>query len=285
MRASHAPTAATIATALALLVALPAARTHANTPGGPLPRTVAAWDAYVAAVERRVDGELARGNGRFLVLETLPAADVARARVALERGEVFVHEMTAPGGLGRDVPDGLVHHWLGAILVRGATVDQVLAFVQGYDDHARHYADVMASKTLARDGDRFRVFLKLQRSRFGVSAHYDTEHEVTYRRHDASRASSRSVATRIAELADAGTPREREKPPDADRDYLWRLNSYWRFQQTPAGVVVECESVSLSRDVPWMVRFIVGPFVRSVPRDSLDRTLRDMRAGIAARAR
>ncbi len=281
--ASIAPIAA--ATALALLVALPATPARADTPGGPSTRTVAAWDAYVAAVERRIDGELARDNGRFLVLDTLPAADVARARAALDRGEVFVHEMAPPAGMDRHAPDGLIHHWLGGVLVAGATLDQVLAFVQAYDQHARHYTDVMASKTLARDGDRFRVFLKLQRSRFGVSAHYDTEHEVIYRRHDATRASSRSVATRIAELADAGTPREREKAPDADRDYLWRLNSYWRFRQTPAGVLVECESVSLSRDIPWPVRFLVGPFVRSVPRDSLDRTLSDMRAGVSGRGR
>ena len=115
-----------------------------------------------------------------------------------------------------------------------------------------------------------------------MDAHYNTDHDVVYRRHDATRASSRSTATRIAELEHAGTPREREKPSDQDRDYLWRLNSYWRFQQTPDGVLVECESVSLSRGIPWGLGVIVGPFVRSVPRDSLERTLLDMRAGIAA---
>lgn len=281
--ASIAPIAA--ATALALLVALPATPARADTAGGPTSRTFTDWDRYVAAVERRVDGELGRANGRFLVLETLPQMEVTRARAMLDRGEVYVHEMAVPAGLSRDAEKGLVHHWLGAVLVPGATVDQVLAFVQDYDHHARHYADVMASKTLARDGDRFRVFLKLQRSRFGVNAHYNTEHDVVYRRHDPARASSRSVATRIAELDDAGKPREREKAPGDDRGYLWRLNSYWRFQQTAAGVVVECESVSLSRDIPWPVRFLAGPFVRSVPRDSLDRTLSDMRAGISGRGR
>lgn len=281
MRSTHAAAAPTIA-ALALLVALPATRARADTPGRPSPRTLAAWDAYVAAVERRTDAELARNGGPFLVLETLRPPEVSSARAALARGEVYVHHMAPPPGTRDDAPDALLHHWLGAVLVPGATVDEVLAFVQAYDHHARYYGDVMASKTLARDGDRFRIFLKLQRSRFGVSAHYNTEHDVVYRRHDASRASSRSTATRIVELDRAGTPQEREKAPDADRDYLWRLNSYWRFLQTRDGVLVECESVSLSRDIPFGLGFIVGPFVRSVPRDSLDRTLKDMRAGIAA---
>lgn len=281
MRSTHAAVAPTIA-ALVLLIALPAARAHGDPAGGPSARTLAAWDAYVAAVERRIDAELARTGGPFLVLETLRPQEVSSARAALARAEVYVHHMAPPPGTRDDTPDALIHHWLGAVLVPGATVDEVLAFVQAYDQHARYYGDVMASKTLGRDGDRFRVFLKLQRSRFGVSAHYNTEHDVAYRRHDASRASSRSTATRIVELDRAGTPQEREKAPDADRDYLWRLNSYWRFLQTRDGVIVECESVSLSRDIPFGLGFIVGPFVRSVPRDSLDRTLRDMRAGIAA---
>lgn len=277
--------AATIA--VVLLASIAGAPLRAEAPGveGPSAAALGGWGAYVSAVERRIDAELGRATGPFLVFETQEPTVAARARAELKRGEVFVHHLPPPPGAQADVPDAMLHHWLGAILVPKATVDQVLAFVQDYDRHAGRYADVMASRTLSREGDRFRVFLKLQRSRFGVDAHYNTEHDVIYRRHDASRASSRSVATRIAELADAGKPGEREKAPDADRDYLWRLNSYWRFQQTPAGVIVECESVSLSRDVPWPVRFIVGPFVRSVPRDSLDRTLKDMRAGVEAATR
>lgn len=271
---------------LLLLAALaglpPVTRAAAPEAEGPAPAALTAWHAYVAASERRIGAELAREGGPWLVFETLGPGVVPAARAALPRGEVFVHHMDPPPGAPQDASGALFHHWLGAVLVPGATVDEVLAFVQAYDRHARYYTDVMASRTLAHDGNRFHVFLKLQRSRFGVSAHYDTEHDVVYRRHDAVRASSRSSATRIAELDRAGTPLEREKPPGADRGYLWRLNSYWRFLQTRDGVIVECESVSLSRDIPFGLGFIVGPFVRSVPRDSLDRTLRDMRAGVAA---
>lgn len=270
-----------LAPAIALLAVLEPLSAAADVPR---PEAVAGWNRYVAAVEARVERELSAGSP-FLVVDTLGAAEARRAHDAVRRGEVYVHQLHAPAGVDADLPGALVHHWLGAILVPGATVDEVIAFVQQYDQHAKYYGDVMASRTLARDGDRFRIFLKLQRSRYGVTAHYNTEHDVVYRRHGNGRASSRSATTRIAELAEAGTPREREKTAEEDRDYLWRLNSYWRFAQVDGGVLVECESVSLSRNVPWVVRFIVGPFVRSVPKDSLERTLSDMRAGVAAQAK
>jgi hypothetical protein len=59
---------------------------------------------------------------------------------------------------------------------------------------------------------------------------YNTEHSVEYRRLGGRRATSRAVATRIAELADAGTPAEREKGPGQDHGFLWRLNAYWRYE-------------------------------------------------------
>ena len=46
----------------------------------------------------------------------------------------------------------------------------------------------------------------------------------------------------------------------------------------PDGVLIECESVSLSRSVPWVARPIVGPIANRIARESLERTLRSLRA-------
>jgi len=180
------------------------------------------------------------------------------------------------------VPDALVHHWLGGVFVPGVTVADVLAFVQDYDHHARAFEDVVASKLLSRQGDRFDIYLKLRRTKV-ITVYYDTEHRVDYRVHDAARASSRSVTTSIRELENGERPDARAKPSERDSGYMWRLNSYWRFQQTPQGVHVECESVSLSRTIPWAFRWVVAPFVNSIPRESLERTLHGIRAGAIAR--
>lgn len=176
------------------------------------------------------------------------------------------------------VPDGKIHHWAGAIYVPNATVTAVVKRMQDYAGReSEFYEEVKASKLLGRDGDKVRVFLRIERDAGIVTATYNTEHAVEYRGINESRASSRSVSTKIAELADAGTPREREKPAGKDHGFLWRLNAYWRFEQVGDGVLIECESVSLSRGVPFLIRPIASPIVNRIARESLERTLKSLR--------
>jgi hypothetical protein len=115
-----------------------------------------------------------------------------------------------------------------------------------------------------------------------ITVHYNTEHDVEYRTIDATHASSRSMATKIAELANAGTPTEREKKPGEDRGFLWRLNAYWRYEQVPGGVLIECESISLSRSIPFALRLFVTRAVTGIARESLEKTLRGLRGTLAA---
>ena len=55
------------------------------------------------------------------------------------------------------------------------------------------------------------------------------------------------------ELAEAGTPQEREKKVGSDSGFFWRLNAYWRYEAVNGGVLIECESVSLSRSIPTLL--------------------------------
>jgi hypothetical protein len=182
-------------------------------------------------------------------------------------------EVEPPG-----VPDAKLHHWAGAIYVPATSVDAVVKRLIDYAGReSEFYQEVKSSKLLARDGNRVRVFLRLERDAGPVTAHFNTEHSVEYRQLSASRAVSRSVATKVAEIADAGTPREREKPAGKDSGFLWRLNAYWRFEQAGDGVLIECESVSLSRSVPLLIRPIASPIVNRIARESLERTLRSLR--------
>ena len=178
-----------------------------------------------------------------------------------------------------DAPDARIHHWAGAIYIPNTTVQVVIKRMQdSAGRESEFYQEVKASKLLQRDGDRLKVFMRLQRDASVVSADYNTEHEVQYRTLDTTRAMSRSTATKIAEIEHAGTARERELPAGQDRGFLWRLNAYWRFEQSGSGVYIECESVSLSRGVPWLVRPIASPIVNRIARESLERTLRSLRA-------
>jgi hypothetical protein len=233
--------------------------------------TLAGWERVVSLTESRIEEELSSRAG-FLVIDFLPAGERRDAIRAIEAGEVFTTRLP----IGVDVPHGMAHHWLGAVFVPGADVEEIVRWLQEYDQHHRRFDEVEDSRLLARNGDTFEIFLRLRRKKI-VTVHYATEHQVVYRRHGPGRFSSASRAHRIAELDGAGTPDEREKAPSEERGFLWRLHSYWRFQQVPGGVIVECESLSLSRGVPAAVRWVVAPFLNSVPRESMEATLLPIR--------
>jgi hypothetical protein len=46
-------------------------------------------------------------------------------------------------------------------------------------------------------------------------------------------------------------------------------------------VYLECQAISLSRDVPVGLGWLINPIVRSLPRESLTNTLRETRQALA----
>jgi hypothetical protein len=245
------------------------------------PKAVQAWDTYARLTEKRITDELA-GNGAFLVLDSRKPEERERVRKALKEGGVHVERMQTRDAQGKEiqVDDGLIHHWVGSIFVPNVTLRTLRLWLQNYDRHSDYFAEVEKSKLVSRDGESFKIFLRLVRKKV-VTVRYNTEHSVVYRDHSATRVSSRSIATKIAEVADAGTAAEKEKTSADDSGFMWRLNSYWRFEERDGGVVVECESISLSRPIPFGFGWLVGPFVESVPEESLNDMLVAIREGVA----
>ena len=248
--------------------------------GGPRlkPDTLAGWGAYASATEQRITREVKSPRG-FLAMDF--AASATADRKAVLAGSFVVNDMatTRPDGSSIEVPDAMVHHWRGAVLLPGARLDQVLSRLQA-EVPGSGQEDILASSILDRSADRLHVFLKVQRRRI-VTVVYNTEHDVTFARYGATRASSASTATKIAELDQPNTPEERELGPGADRGFLWRWNSYWRYEQVPGGVIAECESISLSRGVPFGLGLIAGPIISSTARESMERALVAVRAHFA----
>ena len=77
----------------------------------------------------------------------------------------------------------------------------------------------------------------------------DSEYDVHYGSLDAAHLYSISRSTRIAEIANPGESDERALNAGAGHGFLWRLNTYWRFVQDADGVIVQCEAISLTRDI------------------------------------
>ena len=253
------------------------------------PKTVQAFDRYVQRAETRIDAELA-GHGPFLWIERLPADRRATAEEDLRAGQVVIQRLdaTAPDGQASEdkpiaVPGGMIHHWIGTVFIPGATLAQTLALEQDYDHHQDYFRpDVMRSKILRRDGDDFSIEMRLYKKKV-VTTVLDTQHEVHYARVDATHAWSRSRATRIQEVDHAGDANEQLEPAGHDRGFLWRMNTYWRFEEKDGGTYVESQSISLTRDIPTGLGWLIGPYVNSVPRESLTFTLATTRSAVLKR--
>ena len=246
------------------------------------PRTLAAWERYIQFTEQRIALEVDDGV-RFLALDFLPEGQAAALRTRLQAGQLDIRKLdpTLENGRKIEVDDGMIHHWIGAIFLPGAHLDAVIEWVQDYDRHAGRFPEVIDSKLLARQGNTFELYFKVRRKKV-ITAYYNTYYTAGYHRKGSHRVFSDSRSTKIAQLENAETSAETEKPVGNDSGFLWRLNSYWRFEEADGGVYVECESVSLSRGIPFGFGWIIGSFVESVPRESLESTLTSIRDGVAA---
>lgn len=265
-----------ISIAMGLCLAIPASAAPAKLAAP----AVQAFDTYVGLTEKRIADELRSSKG-FLRIDFMNSAGSSKVLAAIKSGKVYAERMKTLDSAGKEIPvsGALIHHWYGAIFMPGVKLEPLLRWIQDYDQHQKYFKEVEKSKLLSRDGDNFRVYLRLVRTKV-VTVHYNTEHAAEYRMNGPGRASSSSVSTKIAEIDDAGTASEKEYPVGNDSGYMWRLNSYWRFREQDGGVVVECESVSLSRGIPYGLGWLIADYVESIPRESLESTLTSIRNGV-----
>jgi hypothetical protein len=238
------------------------------------PRTVEAFEAYIREAEAAMDPSLS-GHRPFLW------SDLSSPRSQQVRNGEIVAQLWS-GEAPVKVPNGLIHDWIGAVLVPNTTVERTLVMVQDYDNHKNVYQpEVMDSNLLSHDGNDFQIYLRLLKKKI-ITVVLDTDHDVHYSCLDPTRWSLRSYTTRIAEVEDAGTPKEKVLAPDAGYGFLWRLYSYWRFQEREGGVYVECRAISLTRDIPLGLAWIIEPIVRKLPAESLINTLKATRDALIA---
>jgi putative flippase GtrA len=167
--------------------------------------------------------------------------------------------VATPEGRSVPVPGGTIHEWRGSVVVRGTTVARLVRALEvpGLPPPAD---DILDARVMRRSGDSLHVYLKLARTAL-ITVTYDTEHDVAFAQRSPGFAVSRSVSTSIREEG------------GADRGFLWRLNSYWRYRQQGDDVMVDVLSVSLSREVPALVRTIAAPMIDRIARESMRRTL------------
>jgi hypothetical protein len=240
-------------------------------------RTLEAFDAYI----RRAEGEMKQtlhGSGSFLWCQQSPERDQE-----VGRGQVVAQFWYGRGPV--KVPSGLIHDWIAAVFIPDSNIEALFAVIQDYDNHKNIYKpEVIDSKLIRRDDNDFQIYLRLLKKKI-ITVVLDTYHEVHYRPVDRTRWVCRSYTTRIAEVEKAGTQDERILQPDTGFGFLWRLHSYWRFEEHETGIAVECRAISLTRDVPFGLGWAIEPIIQKLPRESLINTLESTRQALHVRIR
>lgn len=236
-------------------------------------KTTAAFDRYVTATEARFTNEL-RPGGNFLYIDALNPEQRSAAYSQLKQGEILVEKLeTKAPGVSTDIPDGMVHHWVGLIFIPGVTLAQTLPVVKDYDRRAELYKpDVIASRTTSHHGDDYTMFLRLHQKKF-TTVVFNTDYAVHWGQVAPNKVFSNSISTRITEVKDPDKPAGEELPVGTGHGYLWRLNTYWRFEEKDGGVYLQCEALSLTRDIPAGLGWLLKPYVTAIPKASLNRAL------------
>jgi len=236
--------------------------------------TVRAFDEYLAKTEAR---NARTKDGHFLWPDDFDETQREEAYGKLKSGEVEIRRVAA---VSADVPGGLIHDWKGIVFIPGAKLDDVLGVLQDYNEHAKYYApDVERAKIEERDGNHFRVFMRFRRHQI-ITVVLNTEQDVNYYRDSGTKAHSRSSATRIAQVEKPGTAAETEKTPGNDDGYLWRMETWWRMEERNGGVYVQNEVLTLTRDIPVGLGWLIEPFISSIPRKTLEFTLEATRKAV-----
>jgi hypothetical protein len=186
-----------------------------------------------------------------------------RVRAALTRGAIEVTARSLPV----DVDDATLEHWQGSALLRGVTLAQIAQRLR-HPDRFPQPGDVVSLTVSGRSDEGHDLHLRLTRSLL-ITATYDTWHRVRHHARGATRIDSTSLATQIDEVLDAGTPTERRVASGDGRNLLWRMQSLWRFSAVSEGVIVTCESITLSRPVPAGLGLISRPLITRVARESM----------------
>jgi hypothetical protein len=255
-----------------------------TTPAAELKQpTIDAFNRYVLFTEQRFNADL-QPDKPFLWIDSLSAPQRQSAYDKMRNGEVVINRMdTLDNGKKIPVPDGMIHHWIGTVFIPGVTLQQTLALAQNYDRHDVYYApDVTRSRLTRHNGDDFQIYYRFKRHKV-VTVVLDTNYDIHYARVSPTREISRSYSTRVQEVENAGDSDEKDKPVGNDTGFLWRLDTLWRFEQKDGGTYVQCEAVSLTRDIPTGLGWMIRPFIESVPRESLEFTLSSTRKALVGK--
>ena len=239
------------------------------------PETIRAWDDYVHSADARMNARLAGANS-FLWIDEAPGR-AARLR----RGDVLVSPAAGRGSM--EAAGGLIHDWIGAVFIPGATIAGLLSVVHDYQSYPATFAPVVREAHRVSCGGAEQEFaMTWQRKVLFINAAMDARYRARDFTIDAARGFNITESTRIQEIEDLGRASQRLLPPGTGNGFVWRLHSIARYQERDGGLYFELEAIALTRDIPSSLRWLVAPVVNKLSIHSLESTLAETRDAVAA---
>jgi hypothetical protein len=230
------------------------------------------FNDYIREVEARL-------APRFQGEHLLWSDQSTEARKELAEGQIAVEPAKDKGLI--EIKGGMIQDWQGAVFIKGAKLDSVLRVAQDYANHAKYYSpDVVTAQVVSHKDDHWLVVIRTLKTKLFLSVVHETENDISFEHLNATKVYAIAKSTRIQEVANPGKGDEHLLPEGRDRGLLWRLYGYWFYEERDGGVYVECESVTLTRDVPLGMGSVVGPIIRNVPGESLRSSLEHTRRAV-----
>lgn len=237
---------------------------------GQSPVAVASFNSYAGAVESRLEQQHRNATG-FIAPQNIAMQNIDRLR----SGELVIERLAPESPTG--FPGAMLHHWRGTAFVPSVKAADFERLMRNFGSYPHYYApQVTWAKILSRQGDHYQVVMRV-RQHHVITVVMDTAYDVAFARLDSGHGYSLSRSTRISEIDSPGTAKERALGPSEGHGFLWRLNTYWSYEERDGGLYMQIESISLTRAIPTGLGWVIGPFVESVPRESLEFTLSSTR--------
>ena len=233
--------------------------------------TLKAFEDYIATFEKGAPAQFAAAGKLWIDNECCGKHE------AFESGKALVEPRE-----NEDVVNGSIHHFSGAIHVKGGTIDAISRIMQDYPNYPKYFKPDLGASSGIKEPDstpddlHYKAKLLLVQTTLWISVTYDTLYDVHYRRLDKNRWTTRSTAESIKEWRDAKNPAGGTYPEGDDHGFLWRTNTYWFARESNGGLDLAADSISLSR--PNVTGFSWWGTKRT--HDAVEKMLRDTKAAI-----
>ena len=204
-----------------------------------------------------------RAADDFLALPGDPAT-----RAQLRSGNLLIEkiqaQLTTP-----TTSDALLHHWRATAFVPNATAADFQSLLENFSAYPQNFAPQIVSSTVLSQTPSDTLLRLRTRQHHVLTVVLDTTCDVTFATLDIDHGYSISRSTRIDQIS-----------PSGEDGFLYRLNTYWSYEQRDGGLYLQIESISLTRAIPHGLAWAIQPYLESIPRESLVFTLTSARSAL-----